>query len=397
MHIKATAAVVVLALTPEIAGHGIFYNIIGDADPSIRSYVLGIHTSTPRDGTGQLPFQRDIVVLKNPIVPPTKWSKWWKKPRTYWANGCGANIWDQNDYYSTWSKTKSQYAKANANQKNYWYYQMPVKKMIDWKGLTTTYAKTNRIIKVSPGGWIRIMHHQVNADGAGPFKCKISSNGAPSGWNSGWIVPSGANNVPGSAKAFSFRGAGTLQQFAMTINVPKNLKCSGSYGGMNNICMMRCENYAKNGPFGGCVPFQLVVKTTPPPAPPVAPVDNIGDTPEADEYVLSDDEVAAVDSETPSVEDDNADPAIDPAVDPDAEANKVKRDADGEEKVKRDADDDALAIAFGGEDVPDAVKAASKKQMKAIPAAQKAKLNAKLQKGQASNKANAGKTGNNKK
>ncbi|KAK6533792.1 hypothetical protein TWF694_002721 [Orbilia ellipsospora] len=439
MHLKTTAAVVILALTPEIAGHAIPYNIIGDADISVSSYILGIHTSTPRTGTTQLPFQRDIAVFKNPVVPATKWSKWWKKPRTYWANGCGANIWDQNIYYSTAAATKKQYAKATAAQKNYWYYQMPAKKMIDWKGITTTYAQTNRIIKVSPGGWIRMMVHQLNGDGAGPYKCKISSTGEPSGWNAGWIQPTGANNVPGTAKSYSNRVAGTLQDFPLTVDIPANLKCSGSYAGMNNICMMRCENYAINGPFGGCVPFQLVTQTAPAPPPPAATGDNIGDTPQADSYTISPAQASAIAQNATSTTDNDANPSINPTVDPSAEGYKrkllrfmardaqpskeeelvkreletaqeelVKREAEAHEeelvkveyeeamKAKRaTADDEALAVALGGEDTPPALIAAAKKQLAAIPSAQKAKLNAKIAAGKKSNAANAGNTGNN--
>ncbi|KAF3920437.1 hypothetical protein ABW20_dc0104796 [Dactylellina cionopaga] len=241
MHLKLGFAFAVLALTPEIAGHGLFVSVVGDAAPGIKSSVLGLNPDTPRDGVNPIPHQRDVPVLKSPIVPATLWSKCWGKPRVYFVNGCSATIMDQNNYYA------------------------------NFPGLTTNRAKAKELPRVSVGGWIRIIHHQVNADGAGPFRCKISSTGAPNNWNPGWITPNEKHNVPGSIAWKSFRWEGTLKQFPLTINIPKNLKCNGSFGGLKNICMMRCENYATNGPFGGCVPFQLLVPPAPPPPPPPAP------------------------------------------------------------------------------------------------------------------------------
>ncbi|KAF3165883.1 hypothetical protein TWF225_001338 [Orbilia oligospora] len=39
------------------------------------------------------------------------------------------------------------------------------------------------------------------------------------------------------------------------------MQCRGVYGVNKNICTLRCENEAKNGPFGSCWP----VKIEPPP------------------------------------------------------------------------------------------------------------------------------------
>ncbi|KAF3113979.1 hypothetical protein TWF569_010290 [Orbilia oligospora] len=52
----------------------------------------------------------------------------------------------------------------------------------------------------------------------------------------------------------------------MRVGIPKNIKCLARYGTYNNICLMRCENQAHNGPFGACIPFQVMY-----PKPPAAP------------------------------------------------------------------------------------------------------------------------------
>ncbi|KAF3925474.1 hypothetical protein ABW21_db0208896 [Orbilia brochopaga] len=270
MYFKLPAAIVVLALTPEIASHGIFMNFIGNANGNIKCPGLGYDPKLPRTGVAQLPFQGDAVVLKNPIVPPTKWSRCWKpkgpNSRAYWVNHCGANINLQNEYYAAnptlkWGKKTFNYKKANPKDKNFWLYQCPAKKLIDWKGLTTQRAKEGKIIQVTRGGWIRLMHYQVNADGGGPFKCKISRSGEPMNWDKKWIIPGPKNQVPG-AKKTSLNPKGARKPFPLTIPIPKDLECNGSYGSGNRV------NYAVNGPFGGCIPFQLVTPGAPAPAPP---------------------------------------------------------------------------------------------------------------------------------
>ncbi|KAF3150320.1 hypothetical protein TWF569_004710 [Orbilia oligospora] len=373
MHIKYAAALAIVALVPEISGHAVWDNAIGDADPTIRGYVIGKQYKLEnRKGTGQIPFQQDIPVLKNPIVPPTAKSKWWKKPRVYWANGCGATIIDQNTWWSTHKdkKMRDAYAKLPANQRNVIIYQIPVKKMLDWAAITKTMAKTNQIVK----------------------SCRYD------------------------------------ELFPFTVTIPKNIKCNGSYEGKKNICMLRCENYALNGPFGGCLPFQLIPPEpqAPPPPPPPVPDNsqNIGNTTEADKVKLTDKEAKEV---VAAAGPEEVDEAGDPAENVKSEAavantNDVKEDKaaadkadddDDDEKtdgkdtpaedtvaaaaakrfvkrvVKRDADDDAVKVALGGEDAPPAMIKIAKQQLKKVPAVQKAQLRQKFNAGKTANKAGA--------
>lgn len=43
----------------------------------------------------------------------------------------------------------------------------------------------------------------------------------------------------------------------LTAKVAADQKCTGNMGGMSNVCMVRCNNAANAGPFGGCVPVTM--------------------------------------------------------------------------------------------------------------------------------------------
>lgn len=113
---------------------------------------------------------------------------------------------------------------------------------------TENYIRNGTITKVRRGGVVAVNLHQVNADGAGPYKCDIdqSSNG---GTFTNLVV---RNNVPGS----NGLSQGLAKDFVMSVMLPRNLRCTG--GSTGNICTIRCRNSAVAGPFGGCFPIQQV-------------------------------------------------------------------------------------------------------------------------------------------
>ncbi|KAF3921178.1 hypothetical protein ABW21_db0202370 [Orbilia brochopaga] len=265
--ISAATATAILAMIPEISAHAAFMTVIGNADQVVQGHSLGYDAATPRDGTTQIPYQQDVAVFNNPIVPATPGTPWFGKPRTYWTNGCGSSILTLNNYYSTQVTLKVAYTKYTVAQKNTIIYQTPAKALIDWKAMTLQMSRSHMIPRATANGWLRIMVHQVNADGAGPYKCRIDSMGTASAWGP-WIPIPAANNVPGQAALFSVKADGTKQQFPLTVPIPANQRCSGVYGNTRNVCMLRCENYAKNGPFGGCVPFVVEPDNDQPVTPP---------------------------------------------------------------------------------------------------------------------------------
>merc|ERR1711939_834450 len=83
--------------------------------------------------------------------------------------------------------------------------------------------------QISAGGMVMMTVHQVNGDGAGPYDCMIDSTGTGTQWTNMQV----ATNVPGDQT------------------------CTGSVAGMDGVCMVRCNNAARAGPFGGCVAVQM--------------------------------------------------------------------------------------------------------------------------------------------
>jgi len=88
-------------------------------------------------------------------------------------------------------------------------------------------------------GILQMTMFQVNADGAGPFKCEVSSNG-----NDGFVPAEVVKDVPGVKGKSNAKNT----PFPFEVKVPADLKCTGP----GNSCILRCKN-ANSQPFGGCV------------------------------------------------------------------------------------------------------------------------------------------------
>ncbi|EGX44371.1 hypothetical protein AOL_s00193g99 [Orbilia oligospora ATCC 24927] len=234
----------VIALTtivPSISAHSFIYWAAGDADPNIQGWALGYRTTTPANGQGQLPFQRDVAVFSNPAVPckAGRWRKTCEK-REYLPTGCGLSLFYINRYHESYNPNKDKPYKKSGGKKN----------------------DCNKLPQVSKGGHVIMKIHQVNADGAGPYRCFIDYGGNAGTWAAELAVQW---QVKHTGK-HSTNDYGSLKDQQLRVKLPDNMTCGGSYAGRNNICMIRCQNSAPNGPFGGCVPIQEV---QPPAATPV--------------------------------------------------------------------------------------------------------------------------------
>ncbi|KAF8862885.1 hypothetical protein BDZ45DRAFT_798791 [Acephala macrosclerotiorum] len=75
---------------------------------------------------------------------------------------------------------------------------------------------------------------QVNGDGAGPYECMIDSTGMGTQWSQMQVATN-----------------------PLTAKVAADQTCTGSMGGQEGICMVRCNNAVNAGPIGGCVPVQM--------------------------------------------------------------------------------------------------------------------------------------------
>lgn len=189
-----------LASVQLAAGHGAIIKAVGDMGGN--GSALGIDGATPRDGSTRNPFQADSTRFKNNN-----------------ADACGETI------------------GAGPNE--------PAKQM------AKLVKESNGMPMISAGGMVMMTLHQVNGDGAGPYSCMIDSTGTGTG---GWTKMEVATNIPGK----NSRSKAKATDFPLSAKVAADQTCTGNMAGMSNICMVRCNNAANAGPFGGCVPVQLV-------------------------------------------------------------------------------------------------------------------------------------------
>ncbi|KAF3920967.1 hypothetical protein ABW20_dc0100245 [Dactylellina cionopaga] len=291
MHLQTTSAVVgaFLALIPGIAAHGMILDAWGDGNPNVHGIGIGARTKNWK----AVKFLRDVPVFSTPTIPDKTCKLC---PRTEPSTRCAECICKGANCASTFKPgCKCKKSGYNPNCKpcrtpnpdgcgrtairaagvpNWYLKDAKGKKMkccgkdgissLNHKVIISQFAKQNRIPQVRAGGVLNIKFLQVNADGAGPFVCKIDYTAMATTWESTNLTIT--TNVPGDG---GFLGPGYKKVHPMVVKLPSNLKCSGSYGGINTVCIVRCQNEAPNGPFGGCIAVQQVDKPSTEPVTPV--------------------------------------------------------------------------------------------------------------------------------
>lgn len=184
-----------------VSAHGAIIAATGDAGGS--GMALGIDTSTPRDGTGRDPFQQDSTRFRGDSADT-------------FGETLGAG---DNDLES---------------------------------GTSAIMAETGDMLpQVSQGGEIQMTLHQVNSDGAGPYTCMINDDGTGANWEEITVT----QNLEGNARGRNRDGEET--DFPLNAAIPADQECTGTVAGQENVCLVRCENPARAGPFGGVVPVQM--------------------------------------------------------------------------------------------------------------------------------------------
>ena len=200
--LKTTLFYTLMAAAQGVAGHSVITNAVGDSGGS--GMALGVDTSTPRDGTRRRPFQQDATRFR------------------------GAS-----------KKTVGETVGAGDNDVE--------------SGTASILEETgDKLPQVTPGGELKMTLHQVNADGAGPYTCMINNDGAATQWTE---IPV-KQNVAGNALGLNRQGQ--AQDHPLTASIPDDQKCTGNVAGEDNVCLVRCQNGALAGPFGGVVPVQMV-------------------------------------------------------------------------------------------------------------------------------------------
>ncbi|KIW07995.1 uncharacterized protein PV09_00941 [Verruconis gallopava] len=199
MHFQTSVTISLLAIIHLVAGHGAIVNAVGDQGG--QGMALGIDPSTPRDGSRRNPFQRDSTRFRGAAKAT-----------------CGETLaGGDNDI------------------------QAGTQAILQMTG--------GQLPQISPGGEITMTVHQVNGDGAGPYTCMIDTSGTGTNWQAIDVT----QQVPGN----NGRSQARATDIPLKAAIPDGTTCTGTVAGQQNVCMVRCQNPARAGPFGGCVPVQM--------------------------------------------------------------------------------------------------------------------------------------------
>ncbi|KAF5602456.1 gEgh 16 [Fusarium pseudocircinatum] len=114
-----------------------------------------------------------------------------------------------------------------------------------------TLSAGTELPQVNPGGSLEMTVHQVNSDGAGPYTCMINADGTGTSWDNIEVT----TNVEGNERGRNRDGQ--MGDFPLVASIPADQNCTGTVAGEDNVCLVRCQNPARAGPFGGVIPVQM--------------------------------------------------------------------------------------------------------------------------------------------
>ncbi|KAF5683475.1 gEgh 16 [Fusarium circinatum] len=194
-------ALFVAADLAAVSAHSVITNAVGDAGGS--GMALGVDTSTPRDGTRRRPFQQDATRFRGNA-----------------ADTVGETL--------------------SAGDNN-----------IEQGTLDIMEETGSELPQVNPGGSLEMTVHQVNSDGAGPYTCMINADGTGTSWKNIQVTTNVAGNDRGRNRD------GEMGDFPLVASIPAGQNCTGTVAGEDNVCLVRCQNPARAGPFGGVIPVQM--------------------------------------------------------------------------------------------------------------------------------------------
>lgn len=101
-------------------------------------------------------------------------------------------------------------------------------------------------------GTISMTFHQVNQDGAGPLTAMIDATSG--GTDVDAFKPATVTqNVPGLG--IGGLSAAQVMDFPVAVQMPQGMTCQGTVGDVQNVCIVRLNNAALAGPFGGSAAF----------------------------------------------------------------------------------------------------------------------------------------------
>jgi hypothetical protein len=101
-------------------------------------------------------------------------------------------------------------------------------------------------------GTISMTFHQVNQDGAGPLTAQVDATSGgtdPAAFMDATVT----QDVPGIG--IGGLSAASTMDFQVKVAMPQGMTCTGTAGGVSNVCVVRMQNAALAGPFGGSAAF----------------------------------------------------------------------------------------------------------------------------------------------
>jgi hypothetical protein len=104
----------------------------------------------------------------------------------------------------------------------------------------------------SDDGTITMNFRQVNQDGAGPLTAQIDATSGgtdPAAFQDAKVT----QDVPGLG--IGGLSAASVKDFPLKVQMPAGMTCSANVGGAQNVCVVRVQNSAAAGPFGGSGAF----------------------------------------------------------------------------------------------------------------------------------------------
>ncbi|KAG0147980.1 hypothetical protein CROQUDRAFT_42082 [Cronartium quercuum f. sp. fusiforme G11] len=196
--IKLVLLIGVAVLFEHAKAHLALVAMMGETN-GLTGKGYGILDGTPRDGTARDPFQLDTAVIREGDI------------MNGIASPCGRTL---------------------------------IGGPIDMdKALEK--AEDGGLPDVGKEGMIRLVAHQVNADGGGPYSCAVDYTASGNNFEPVDMEV----NLPGQNGRSDARSI----DLPIVAKMPPGATCTGGADGQT--CLVRCLNGAKAGPFGGCMAF----------------------------------------------------------------------------------------------------------------------------------------------
>lgn len=111
---------------------------------------------------------------------------------------------------------------------------------INFQAALKTATNAKNLATADANGVISMTLFQVNADGAGPYSCKVSADASGKDFKAMEVI----TQVPGTKG----KSKAANKSFKFAIKLPAGTTCSGPGG----ACLIQCKS-ALNQPFGGCL------------------------------------------------------------------------------------------------------------------------------------------------